>query len=460
MFGGLKRNSVGEVTMMNRFNSATPRRWAVLSLFFFLTALMGSLQAAADPASGVVVGKSVGEDAALLHREDANKPWQPVMKNEQVHAGDLLVGLFHGAVESSDGAVRLALYNDFDRDTPLPVLEPAVRLRVPKGYDLEFSLERGLVNLINQKKEGAARVRVWIQDHSAEVTLEKPGTRLALLVFGRWAKGARFTLKPGPKDVPIVDVMALAVQGESLLKGPLNTFRLIPPPGPALIHRSSREEEEQEPPQILEKLPEWAFPEKVDTERGKEVETQVNQFRQLVLEKSLDAALEEYLKSDKPVRRGIGLVLLGATDDLPRLAQVLRRAKEFETWNFAVIILRHWLGRGPGQDQKLYQGMLAGKKVKPSQAATIVQLLHSFSDADLSLPETYQTLIAYLNHDELAIRGLAHWHLYRLVPAGRKIAYNPLAPREEREQAIQAWQKLVPTGQLPSSPKSEAKSPE
>ena len=413
---------------------------------------------ASSKTAEVVVGKNVGNDAGLLHRGAADKSWQPVMKNENLHAGDLLVGLYRGAIESSNGAVRLALYDDFDREAPLPILEPAVRLRGSKGFDLDFSLERGLVHLINQKKEGTARVRVWIQDHPVEVTLEKPGTCLGLIVFGRWAKGARFATKPGPKDVPIIDVIALAIQGDSLLKGPLNEYRLEPPPGPALISRSNREDEELEPPQELQKLPEWAFPEKIDTERGKKVEAQVDQFRQLVLRRSLDAAIEEYLKSDDPVRRGIALVILGATDDLPRLGQVLRRAKDPETWDFAVMILRHWMGRGPGQDQKLYQGMLAGQKVKPSQVATILQLLHSFSDADLALPETYETLIAYLDHDELAVRGLAHWHLYRLVPAGRKIGYNPLAPKEEREKAIKEWQKLIPAGKLPPASTPE-KSP-
>jgi hypothetical protein len=104
--------------------------------------------------------------------------------------------------------------------------------------------------------------------------------------------------------------------------------------------------------------------------------------------------------------------------------------------------------------------MLAEKKLKPARAATIMHLLHSFSDKDLSHPETYETLIAYLDHEELAIRGLAHWHLYRLVPAGRKIGYNPLAPKEERERAITEWRKLIPTGKLPPLPPSGAKSPE
>jgi hypothetical protein len=42
-----------------------------------------------------------------------------------------------------------------------------------------------------------------------------------------------------------------------------------------------------------------------------------------------------------------------------------------------------------------------------------------------------------LGSDQLAIHGLAHWHLYRLVPAGRKISFDPLASAENRAQTVQ-----------------------
>lgn len=65
-------------------------------------------------------------------------------------------------------------------------------------------------------------------------------------------------------------------------------------------------------------------------------------------------------------------------------------------------------------------------------------------------PETYELLIEYLRHPKLGIRGLAHWHLVRLVPEGAGIKYHPLDSEEQREQAYQEWKKLVPSGQLPS----------
>ena len=88
-------------------------------------------------------------------------------------------------------------------------------------------------------------------------------------------------------------------------------------------------------------------------------------------------------------------------------------------------------------------------KIPPAHAETILQLLHSFGPTELASPETYDVLIEYLNHDVLGIRGLAHWHLERLVPSGKKIKYNPLGTPDERSKAQVEWRKLLPSGELP-----------
>jgi len=84
----------------------------------------------------------------------------------------------------------------------------------------------------------------------------------------------------------------------------------------------------------------------------------------------------------------------------------------------------------------------------------VLQLLHSFGEEQLSQPEIYELLIEYLGHEKLAIRGLANWHLVRLVPEGKKIGYDPHATPEERARAQAEWRKLIPPGSLP--PKAKA----
>jgi hypothetical protein len=148
---------------------------------------------------------------------------------------------------------------------------------------------------------------------------------------------------------------------------------------------------------------------------------------------------------------------MGALDDLPRLGKAMRETKYAGLWDDGILALRHWIGRCPGQDQILYDRLIEVGKYKPVQAETLMELLHSFGDEDLARPETYQTLIDFLDHDVIGIRGLAYWHLRRLVPAGQGINYNPAASKEERKAAIQKWRALVPSGQVPPRAKAETK---
>ena len=172
----------------------------------------------------------------------------------------------------------------------------------------------------------------------------------------------------------------------------------------------------------------------------------------MALEKGISAATEELLRSDDTVARRFAVLVMVATDDLDRLSETLKTTAHQDVWDTAIVAMRNWIGREPGQDQKLYQGLIAKGKVPPREAESILELLHSFGDDDLSHPGTYQVLINYLGSDRTSLRELAYWHLERLVPAGRKIGYEPLASKEKRAAALKEWHKLVPPGELP--PKS------
>ncbi len=201
-------------------------------------------------------------------------------------------------------------------------------------------------------------------------------------------------------------------------------------------------------PRRMEKLPPWAV-KAPETPEGKARKAVLDRFRKTIMEKSLAAALDEFVNSSNPGERALAVRAMGAFDDLQRLANALRDAKHLDVWDNGVLALRHWIGRGPGQDQILYKGLMDNAQFNPIEAETVLQLLHSYGQAELGRPETYETLIAYLNHDKLAIRGLAHWHLVRLVPAGKDIGYNPMDAKEKRATAVEKWRKLVPRGKVP-----------
>ena len=74
-----------------------------------------------------------------------------------VYADDLLIGLHGSECETKDGSVHFRLLKYFN--SPLPVLEPAVTLHQSADFDLDFTLERGMVELWNSKPKGSAAFR-------------------------------------------------------------------------------------------------------------------------------------------------------------------------------------------------------------------------------------------------------------------------------------------------------------
>jgi hypothetical protein len=432
------------------------RRAQVVAVFALAAAAFASAAADKKPEDStkrVAAGKSASAKATILRREGGvGKEWHAVDEKETLYTGDLLIGLPGAALDSADGAVHLEFLSDLDELSPFPVKENAVVLGSNADFDLEFTLDRGRVDMVNTKKKGEAKVRFHVRDAVWDVTLAEPGATVACELFGRWPRGVRFTRKPGPRDVPTASLLILAVKGESSVKHEGCECAMAAPPGPALIEWDSVHGQDKSP-QRLETLPEWAVSGKEDTPKAREKKAILEKLRQMLATKSTGEILDELLASDDEKIRRMAIIAAGALDDLERLGKALRETKHLDVWENGVLTLRHWIGRCPGQDQILYQRLLEKGKFTPVQAETIMDLLHSFGDDDLARPETYQTLIDYLDHDQLAIRGLAYWHLHRLVPAGKEFGYNPNSSKEERDQAIAKWRKLVPVGTVPAKPK-------
>jgi hypothetical protein len=428
----------------------------LLGLLFTLGATRPALAAVDDAPSGagpkrVTVGRSLSPAALIWRRAEPGGDWQAVADNGAVTSEDLLLGLPGAAVEGKSGAIRLTLQGDLGGDSPYPIIETAVVLHDDPAADLDFTLDRGRVDVGNQAK-GSGKVKVRCQGETWNLILA-PGARAALEVYGHWPRGMPFTKEPKPDHRPLATLIVLALKGEADLKHGGQQYAMTAPPGPALF-RWDNVAGPEDTPHRLDKLPAWAEPDKNLPPAAQEKKAALERLRRLAAGKGPRAAIAEFLNSNNPYDRRVAVLGLGALDDLKGLADALDHAQHPDIWENAALALRHWIGRGPGQDLKLFRMLTDEAKIPPGQAETILQLLHSFSDADRAKPETFELLIGYLNHDRLAIRGLAHWHLTRLVPAGKDIQYDPLAPEAERRRAQQAWKKLIPSGQLPPRPKS------
>jgi hypothetical protein len=401
---------------------------------------------AGQPTERVPVGKCVSPTGTIVRRESPGKQWEFVKEGETIFSGDLLIGAAGAAVDSSNGAVRLNFLPDLAGINPLPIVETAVSLNATKEADLDYTLDRGRVELVNRKDKAPAKVISRINDRKGEITLE-PGASCSLEVFGRWPAGMPFVKNAKSDYGPTIHVIFVVTKGEITLKLERQTLALAAPPGPALIQWDSVTGGDPAP-QKLDKLPEWVGKNDKSETAQKRLAV-LAEFQKVAQGKSIGAALDEFIGSDNPDKRRFAINVMGALDDLPRIGQALLTSKYADVQDQAIIALRHWIGRGPGMDQKLYEGLVSQKGWTPLDAESALQLLHSFGDTDLARPETYEMLIDYLGHQRLPIRSLANWHLTRLVPAGKKIDFDPTALPETWAKAIAEWQKLVPRGKLP-----------
>jgi hypothetical protein len=417
--------------------------------------------ALAVPAEAAGKGKAVArcttaKGTVLRQAAGPGKPWKVLTKNGRVFAGDLLLGLHGARLASRNGAVRLDFLADLDHVSPFPIIESAVVLHDSRDADLDVTLDRGRIDLVNRKAQGAARVRVHVWKDSWDLTLDTPGAAVALELYARWPAGTHFDPKAGSKDKPTADLAILVLKGQVHLRHGVQEHYMTAPPGPAMIEWDSVHGQD-DTPERLEHLPEWAEPGAMDTPTARAKKQVGRRFRKALVAKGLDAALRQFLNSDNPGDRRLAVFAMGATDNLNGLGKALREAKHPDVWENGVVALRHWVGRAPGYDQLLYQGLVRNAKFDPVDAQTVVQLLHGFSRDERKRPELYQMLLDYLDHDRLAVRGLAYWHLSRLVPEGKALGYNPTDPKAKREAAIARWRKLIPEGKVPAPPRPDGK---
>jgi hypothetical protein len=432
-------------------SSARPRaghRWAV-GLAALACALLPGPTAADQPkpAPGQPAVGKVAADSGVVARAPGATTWRLLKTGDPVLSGDQLVALPIAHIDSANGAVRLDMLADLSRSSPFPVLESSVTLHAGAAADLEFTLERGRIDVVNTKPSGPAKVRVRVREQTWELVLECPGSTVALESYGRWPGGVPYREKPRAGEQPVTDVVVLMLKGQAELNVVTAVHALGAPPGPAFFHWQSSSGGDPGP-RRLDRVPSWADPASLSTPEAQARKAVLDRLRERLGSQSLEQVLGGALQSDDPAERRVAVIGYGALDDLPHLFDALTDPKNPDVRDNAVQVLRQWIGRGPGQDQKLYESLLAQRRLGKPSAATVLQLLHNFGEADLTRTDTFEQLIDYLGSDSPAVRELAYWHLLRLAGSNVAVPFNSTGPEAERKQAIERWRKLLAEGKI------------
>ena len=409
-------------------------RWLTAML---LGCFVGPLSLSAQEAGGFQV---TAVNGALLGRADSG--WQSLTANESIaNPGTTLIALFEADLKVNGGAVAIKMLGDIGEFGPLPVLDSSIRIRKPGMADAALALDHGVIVLTNTKTAGAATVRLEIRGEEVELKLKSPGTKVGIEVHGRHPGGAIHILK----DEPTTFVYVVVGNGDVVISTTSNTYAMAAPPGPALLRWDSVGKQAEI--ESLEKFP----PELVRNEQEKQ------QFEKIcaaakAFSKNPGAAAAKMVKSNDAVERRVAVTALGALNDVPHLLAALGDAEHKDVREQAVLVLRAWMGRSPGQLKTLRGSMLAQKYGLP-QMKTTMHLLFGFDEQERDRPAIYQFLLSLLEHKSVAVRELAHWHLVRLAPAGRDIVFDAGAAEEDRQKSVESWRKLIPPGELPPRPK-------
>jgi hypothetical protein len=403
------------------------------------------------------------EAEGLYSSKGNGQRWQRVATKDPIYSRDVLVQIpgLRTRLEPRPKSVEMVLWGNLPQLSGSPVLESSVILHDSRAYDLDFTPRRGRIVLTNRKEKGAAKI--WLRSSTGGVafTLAEPGDSVALELYGRWPTGVPFKLKPDANHEPVQVWEVFVLKGKLHIETEKHEWEMAAPPGAAYFGGDSVSGPDDSGPQRRDKLPAWADPKAPQPPEAKIIASVLKHYKGKVkstdpeeIGKDLMArAAKDKNRARASMTRQLVVCARAALNDIVSVFDALDNTKYGPMRRAAVVSLRHWIGTAPGRDLRVYKVLVDDYDYSKAEASTVMQLLHS--PFDPGQPETYETLIAYLNHKRLPVRELAYWHLYRLAPAGRDIAYDAAAGQSERTKAAEAWKELIPDGKLPPTPKDK-----
>jgi len=419
---------------------------------------------------------STKEISILLQAQAERTDWRRVgVKKPEVYSARPLVSLpgCRSFVQTK-GGVRLTLWGYLPELWHFPpVLESLVELHYPEQslVDLDMTLYRGRIVLLNMRDDRPARVRIRFENPTNpdasdffDISMQEKGTEILL---DRWSycKDTEPFFR-NPKNAqrlgPVAQMGLMTLAGEAYLRFNDVSSRLESRPGPSVAFWSS-DKGELVGPARLDKVPETIstnppLPEKAPEDIRKNMLRARSEMLRARDElgtdmsvKEVDVVLKEAVTAPKDVaKRTLAVRCFGALDDLSSLMDALDQDNFPDVRQAAIQTMQAWIASSRDAEYRLYK--LFENKYKLGQAATMMELLHNtyYAEQGRKDPTTYDTLIGYLDSELMPIRELAAFHLYRLVP-GHPVPFNATAPREFRRRTQEDWRKIIPPGKLPQA---------
>jgi hypothetical protein len=418
----------------------------------------------------------VGSNSVLLQLLPAKKPpakskWVRLERGKEVPRiisnAPLMSLPGYRSVVKLDTGLRLTLWGNLPEFWPVPpTQESLVVLHPSTQVALDVTLKRGRIAVTNPTdKPLKMRLRfhnpgepdkgeVWevVLDKDSEVFFNRSGVFFDGEPF---YPNSKSTNRVGPMGV----MLFVVTSGQVSLKasdGHKYDKLVAPPDGPLIVWTSK--DGLLDPPQKLKSTPPWTstapppLP-NVDAKLRAAVNKALSDLSVDLAAKDIDKVLLKTLEKPGDLqKRRLAVRCAGAIDDFERVIDTFKDKDKEVRWT-AIETLSVWITHERDNDYRLFEALQLTHG--PFESKTIMELLHGFSREQFGDPATYKQLIDYLTDKHIAIREIAYWHLWHMVPAGQGIPYNATDNETLLRRAARDWQDLIPPGKLPPPPKMQ-----
>jgi hypothetical protein len=378
----------------------------------------------------VAVGANAAEALGMFVHGDGQIPGKFVRPQEPIQSNELLVALpgYTGSV-NLQSQLKLTLVGQF---TPTlaasPYAEAVVELHPTQDADLDVTLHRGRMIVVGRPM-ATAKVRFRYRGEGWDLTLQ-PNTEVGFQATGNVLPGegdwqVRYQLETivnqGKVDASRNgQTVTLASKGqlswnsqlEATKPGDLTELGEVP------VWLSKRQTASKEFVESLVALRSRTHA-KLQGNDGKDL----TWFR---------LACEEGLEERRLPERQAALIGLSAVDHILPVVQLMNEPAGNGKRKYAHDVVHHWLNQGEDRATILVN-LLVESGYTQDNAKLLLALFRSVSQ---SSPAVVTSLLANMNHPQLAIREQAYRDLSTLEP-DRPSVYDPASTEEQRLKAIE-----------------------
>ncbi len=152
-------------------------------------------------------------------------------------------------------------------------------------------------------------------------------------------------------------------------------------------------------------------------------------------EQPLLLTMPAIINNPRPALSELAVKCLALTDSYQPLVKALITVEHREARLAAITGLRQWLSQDPKHEALLKSEL--ERHLPSGDTETVMRLMWGYSLADAKTPAASRQLVGWLEHDHVAIRELAFYHIQRLT--GLKNEYSPVNPPSQRRVSVERW---------------------